>query len=456
MTTLLSPRKRACLATAVLALVASQIQSCSSASPEKSLGIGGSPPEAGGTTSGGAGQVPTGGASAGGQGSGGSSSTGGTATGGAATGGAAVGGDATGGVSSGGTDTGGAATGGSASGQYAVAMIQSAKAQAEDLTQSDVADLVTNAVTQAGGLDFIQDGQTVVLKPNLVSAYTDIFQSVAPQTANGLATDWRVVKAVADLVRAKDPTGQILVMEGSTIPTATAYSLLGYTQANFGSSVDQFIAIEGASCGERSTTALAQRTANGKTFWVHQQYVSADVVISIPVMKTHGGAGITGGVKNLGIGATPVGQYSAPPASSTTTDCTRGKTSTYIDHSTPETLGQFIHDYYSIRPPDFVVMDALQGLQHGPNPVWDDSGSYTYSASKMNMRLILAGKNAVAVDTVEALVMKCDPTKVPHLTKLAADGLGTTDITQITVVGNQISDVAKPFACKQTAICPGR
>ena len=73
----------------------------------------------------------------------------------------------------------------------------------------------------------------------------------------------------------------------------------------------------------------------------------------------------------------------------------------------------------------------------------------------MNMRLILAGRNAVAVDTVEALVMKCDPKKVPHLTKLEADGLGTTDIAKITVVGKQIAEVAKPFAGKLTDICPG-
>jgi uncharacterized protein (DUF362 family) len=72
------------------------------------------------------------------------------------------------------------------------------------------------------------------------------------------------------------------------------------------------------------------------------------------------------------------------------------------------------------------------------------------------MRLILAGKNAVAVDTIEALVMKCDPTKVPHLTKLEADGIGTTDVAKITVVGKQVAEVAKPFVGKQTAICPGQ
>ena len=79
-----------------------------------------------------------------------------------------------------------------------------------------------------------------------------------------------------------------------------------------------------------------------------------------------------------------------------------------------------------------------------------------YATDKMNTRLILAGKNAVAVDTIEALVMKCDPTQVPHLTRLAAAGLGTTDATKITVVGKQVSEVAKPFVGGQTAICPGR
>jgi hypothetical protein len=47
------------------------------------------------------------------------------------------------------------------------------------------------------------------------------------------------------------------------------------------------------------------------------------------------------------------------------------------------------------------------------------------------------------------------PAKVPHLTKLAASGLGTTDLARITVVGKQPSEVAVPFAGKQTDICPG-
>jgi uncharacterized protein (DUF362 family) len=115
----------------------------------------------------------------------------------------------------------------------------------------------------------------------------------------------------------------------------------------------------------------------------------------------------------------------------------------------------FIRDYYSIRPADFVVMDGLQGLEHGPLPVWDDSGTHDYESSTKNMRLILAGSNALAVDTVQALVMKCDPKKVPYLSALAAEHLGSNDTATITVVGEQVSEVAKPFAGKQTDIYPG-
>jgi len=79
----------------------------------------------------------------------------------------------------------------------------------------------------------------------------------------------------------------------------------------------------------------------------------------------------------------------------------------------------------------------------------------SYADDRMNMRLVLAGRNAVAVDTVGALVMKCDPAKVPYLTKLEASGFGSTDLGRITVVGKQPGEVARPFAGAQTAICPG-
>src|SRR5664279_3555800 len=140
-------------------------------------------------------------------------------------------------------------------------------------------------------------------------------------------------------------------------------------------------------------------------------------------MKTHLNAGITGAVKNLGIGSTPAGQYSAVVDGGTGLDCTRGQTAAFIDHSTPELLGQFIHDYYSLRPADFVVMDALQGLSHGPASMWTGGN---YATDKMNMRLILPGRSATAGDTIAAMVMTAQPNLVTQPTKREASAPGTT------------------------------
>lgn len=329
-----------------------------------------------------------------------------------------------------------------------MAIQQASKQQASELTTSDVAELVGTAVSQAGGLDFIHDEQTVVLKPNLVTFYEDEGVHSASVTVNGVSTDWRVVKAVADLVRARNPSGKILVMEGSRILTMAVYPVLGYTAENFGAAVDEFVGIEGTSCSDPSTSELEQRSApSGKQYWVNERYMAADVVIAIPTLATDAAAGIGGAVESIGIGATPAGQYGSGMNS---IDCTRTK----IDQSSPVAVGEFIRDYYSLRPVDFVVMDGLQGLQHGALPVWDDSGTYTYSSSIMNMRLVLAGKNAVAVDTIAASVMKCRPDQVPFLTGLQAVGLGTTNVGKISVLGKQVSEVARPFAGKVTSICP--
>jgi len=355
--------------------------------------------------------------------------------------------------SGGATGSGGSASsggsGGSAAPKVSVAVVRSSKAQAADLTSADIADLVSSAVSNAGGLDFIKDGQTVVLKPNLVTFYEDDGEHTASDMANGISTDWRVVKAVADLVRAKDPTGKILIMEGSTFMTADVYPVLGYTPDHFGSSVDELIGLEGKSCDDRSTSGLEQRAArSGKMYWINSRYLAADVVIAIPTMATDAWAGIGGAVESLGIGATPAGQYGDGTNS---IDCTRTK----IDRSDPDARGAFIRDYYELRPADFVIMDALQGLEHGPLPVWDDSGTYDYGSSTKNMRLVLAGRDAVAVDVIQAAIMKCDPTRVPFLAKLQSDGVGTTDQARIDVVGERVADVQKAFAGKLTVICPG-
>ena len=306
--------------------------------------------------------------------------------------------------------------------------------------------MISTAVDAAGGLDFIGTGDTVVLKPNLVTSI--VAGAALGQAVNGVTTDWRVTEAMAEPVRARvGASGQVLVMEGSSEDTQQAFAALGYTSDHFGDTVDEFIALEGSSCDNRGTNGLLQvPSSTGKLFWVNQRYYEANWVISLAVLKTHNQAGITGAVKNLGIGATPASQYSSD-------SCTRTQTPDYIDHSR-DGLAQFIHDYYSVRPADFAVIDGLQGLQHGPTTDYVDGGYYPLD--RMNMRVILASRDAVALDTIAARVMSCDPHAIGYLTLLAQSGLGTTDESRISVVGNAtVSAVQQPFAGPDWA-CPAQ
>jgi uncharacterized protein (DUF362 family) len=423
-------------------------------------GSGGNAAASGGAAGAGAGSSPAAIGGAGGRGDGGAAWAGGrSVTGGSltrGTGGAQSGGGndaaASGGVQGlgGATASGGAGgSGGSVSAQSVpsgdiVAIVQSSKAQATDITQDEIRAMVADAVAQAGGLGFLKAGQTVVVKPNLLVSTSDGFRTLLPVTTNGITADWRVTKAVTELVRERiGSSGKLLIMEGSTESTTQAFSRLGYTTANFGTDVDEFIPLEGSSCSDRSTNGLVQKTAaSGKSYWMNERYAKADAVISVAVMKTHFQAGVTGGVKNLGIGATPASQYAK-------SGCGRDQ-QTLLPHTlTP--LSSFIADYYSLKPASFVVMDGLQGIQHGPLPAW---GGGNYNNDRMNMRLILASSRAVALDTVEATVMGCDAKKVPHLANLEAAGYGTTDLGKITVVGKSIAEVRKSFAGPAFA-CPG-
>jgi len=466
MSAILSTRKRAFLTLGVLSLLSTQIPSCSSSdggpgssnSPTGgSVSIGGVA-AVGGTAPSTSSDVGTGG-STGGTNGGTKSISSSVSAGGKASVGGASNASATGGTSvAGSTSAAGSANATGGGGQYVVSMVQSSKANAAEITQDDVKAMVATAIDQAGGIGFIQDGQTVVLKPNLLTPYVGCWSSgtALAQTVNGVTTDWRVTKAVADLVRVRNPSGKILVMEGSNRSTTTAFSLLGYTAANFGTAVDEFIALEGTGCSSRSNSGLVQKPGkSGKMYWVNQRYFEADVLISIGALKTHGSAGTTGCVKNVGIGSTPNSQYSV---STSDGDCTRNMSqssaSSYIDHSLAG-LGKFISDFYSVRPADFAIMDGLQGLQHGP------CTANAPASDRMNMRLILAARNAVALDTVQALVMNCSPPKIPYLTALESWGMGTTDSTKIALKGLvqgtgtplSINDVKKSFAGGASGTC---
>jgi len=362
-----------------------------------------------------------------------------------------------------------------------VSLVQSTTVtQASNFTYDDIKALVTEAVALAGGLDdIIKTGDVVVLKPNVLTTYYSWASSgtnTIPEKVNGVCTDWRVIKATAELVRAiigpydsATGKGKIMLIEGSCNGNmASQFANIGYTTTNL-TEVNEIIGLdtEGGAYspgdGTNLTAYVTQVTLsdykyktvpNGaywgaspyKTYykgdgkyWVSKKMYEADALISIPVVKNHWDACVTGSIKNISIGAAPPKIYGIANGSI-------GRNG-MVNHSSIN-LHEWIADFFSCLPTDFVVMDGLQGLDNGPGT---GNNLAALQAKQKNLRSVLASKDPLAIDIVEANLMNWNYTTVPYMTYLAAKGQlggkpnGRTiplrgDTKDIVVLGNKKVD----------------
>lgn len=326
-------------------------------------------------------------------------------------------------------------------GQSLVSIIQSDKPRAEQIGYEEIRAMVEAAINLAGGFDgIIKDNQVVVLKPNLVQMHVDSTGQSFDKELNGATTDWRVTRAVVEMVRKYNPHGKVLVMEGSGgDPTRKTMEHLNYTHENI-PGVDEFVAIEedsGTWQDFDSEGLVKHSLPEGllyKEYYLNKKYFQCDVLISIPCLKTNSGTVVSGSIKNVSIGATPANIYGV---TATNPGRTRMVSHKIIDGE----MDKWLYDYYMCKPVDFVVMDGLQGFQNGPVPI----GKKNITGDRMNMRLIMAGKDAVAVDAIEALVMGWDPESITYLKYLSDSGMGKLDTAGISVLGNMVDEVRRDF-----------
>ncbi|MFC2119366.1 DUF362 domain-containing protein, partial [Bacteroidota bacterium] len=331
-----------------------------------------------------------------------------------------------------------------------VAVVRSSKANVRDLDFTRIDAMIRQAVELAGGLDtIVNDGDIVVLKPNLVSprAFTAIEEYVSPG-ANGMLTDYRVIQSVVNIVRELNPNGEIYLMEGSAVEQTEAnMQRINWTNIT---GLDRIIILENESGNwhEYNSDSLVNvHLADGKalypyynnSYYLNKIYYEADVLISLPCLKNHWITGVTGGVKNVGIGGTPANIYGASSNIHERDNNVTGINHTYVH--------EWIHDFFMCRPVDFVIMDGLQGLENGPCAYYFlGFNTMTIADDQKNMRLILAGSDAIAVDAIESLIIGIDPMLVPHLVYLHNDDMGCVDSRYIRVVGNhRVAEIKEDF-----------
>ena len=188
---------------------------------------------------------------------------------------------------------------------------------------------------------------------------------------------------------------------------------------------------------------------------MNRQYYEADVLIALPVLKNHHYTGLTGAVKCVGMGSSPPNIYGSWETITITGATSKEvveklesriqlNRSTKINHASLF-LGMWLSDYYMCKPVDFIITEGLNGSQNGPDlPSTCKAGERVDNL--MNMRLILAGKDALAVDVIHSLVIGLDPYKINHLVLLSNKNIGQIDPRYIHVAGNStVKEVKKPF-----------
>jgi uncharacterized protein (DUF362 family) len=134
----------------------------------------------------------------------------------------------------------------------------------------------------------------------------------------------------------------------------------------------------------------------------HELILQADVLINVPVLKSHGGATLTVAMKNLMGIVWDRGEWHA------------------------NNLHQCIADFASYRKPDLNVVDAYNVLmQHGPRGV--------SAADVANMRSLLLSTDLVTADAAAAKLFGLEPQAVSYIGIAHEMGVGRKDLENLAI-----------------------
>jgi uncharacterized protein (DUF362 family) len=245
--------------------------------------------------------------------------------------------------------------------------------------------------------EVLSEEKPILVKPNYIDA---------SHPSTGITTDSRVIEGVIKFLKNRG-VKKIVIGEGSGFgDTFKAFKVAGVDEVakrwNVGLvdlNKDEFVEVN-----PPSPLAL-KRVKIAKT-------ALESTIISVPKLKPHRMTDVTLSIKNMMGVISPKG-------------------------SMHRRLNKNIVDLASIVKPSIAVVDGIvagEGHETSVNPV--------------EMNLIIAGTDPVAVDAVGAAVMGINPKNVKHLRLAERKGLGTCNLEQIEIVGEvgeSIENVKKKF-----------
>jgi uncharacterized protein (DUF362 family) len=245
------------------------------------------------------------------------------------------------------------------------------------------------AIESLGGMKaFVKKGQTVVVKPN-------IGWDLSPERAGN--TNPLLVKQIIKHcfnAGAKD----VYVFDHTCDDWKRSYSNSGIESAvkDAGGKI-----VSGASEGYYHDVEVKSGSTL-KNAKVHELILNSDVFINVPILKHHGSAGMTIGMKNL-MGIVWDRRFW---------------------HKND--LHRCIADFASFRKPDLTIVDAYNVMKrNGPKGVSKED--------VITLKSLLISKDIVAADAAAAKLFGAEPEKTDYIRMASEMKLGVMDLNKLSI-----------------------
>jgi len=246
----------------------------------------------------------------------------------------------------------------------------------------------------------IKKGNRVLLKPNIAGPFP-------PE--QGATTHPLIIKAMIQLVKERGGIPVVGDGPGTILP---AFEISGITQ------VAKEEDVEVISFNKNGFKMVKIPTGEQlKEVYFSKDVLEADVLISMPKLKTHAFVYYTGAIKNM-FGAL-------------LTD-SRKKIHRIDD---AKSFSKALVDIFAIRKPDLAIMDGIVGME-GVGP--------THGQVK-KIEVIVSSMDSVALDAVSSTIIGYDPLDIYTIKDAYMRGLGNATLEKIEILGVQIDDVKVDF-----------
>jgi uncharacterized protein (DUF362 family) len=263
------------------------------------------------------------------------------------------------------------------------------------------------AVDLSQGLDHLPSNASVFIKPNIV-----FWSRFGPFPAYGVITTSRIVEDMVILLKERG-IQKIVIGEGIVLfdprdreTPAHAFETLGYN------TMKQKYGVEVLNLFERPYDKVAFR--DGTVLNFNRDFLNADFVINIPVLKTHAQTVVSLGIKNL----------------KGTIDVNSRKKCHSAD--TEKDLHYMIARFQEILPNGFTLIDGIYTNERGPG----------FDGKIRRENLLIGSRDVISADKVGAMVLGYDPSEIPYLAQTAHGAGRPIDLSDTDVVGEKIEDVA--------------